>query len=73
MSTFVVTVTLLDSDRELADESDEIEVHPQDMHVLIIDDDKVACEHARLVLGQAGINSEIALSGKEALENLIRD
>ena len=38
------------------------------MSVLIVDDDPVACEHARLVLEKAGIASEIATSGAEAIE-----
>ena len=39
-----------------------------DLSVLIIDDDPVACEHAKLVLGKAGISSEAASSGPEAIE-----
>lgn len=65
-STFVVTVTLMDSDRKNAEETEEI--RPQDMSVLIVDDDPIACEHAQLVLGKAGISSEIAASGTEAIE-----
>ena len=65
-TTFTVTVTLLDSDKK-ADGSD-IEVRPQDMSVLVIDDDPIACEHAKVILGQAGIFTETATSGKEALE-----
>ena len=65
---FTVTITLMDSDRELSDENREIDIRPQDLSVLIIDDDKVACDHAKLVLDQAGIKSEYALSGKEAIE-----
>ena len=38
------------------------------MSVLIIDDDEIACEHARLVLEKAGIAAEIAMSGPEAIE-----
>ena len=38
------------------------------MSVLIIDDDPVACEHAKLVLEKVGISAEIAESGKQALE-----
>ena len=38
------------------------------MTVLIVDDDPVACEHARLVLKKAGITAEIASSGAEAVE-----
>ena len=38
------------------------------MRVLIVDDDPIACEHARLVLKKAGIAAEIASSGAEAVE-----
>ena len=43
-------------------------IGPEDMSVLIIDDDEIACEHARLVLEKAGIAAEIAMSGPEAIE-----
>ena len=65
-TTFTVTVTLLDS--EHSDGIEETEIRPQEMSVLIIDDDPVACEHAKLVLEKAGIASEIAASGAEAIE-----
>ncbi|MBR1659909.1 MAG: response regulator, partial [Oscillospiraceae bacterium] len=64
-STFTVTVTLRDSDRVSQQSS---ELHPQDMKVLIIDDDPVACEHAKLVLEEVGITSDTCLSGAEALQ-----
>ena len=38
------------------------------MKVLIIDDDKIACEHAQLVLQEVGISSDIAMDGDTALE-----
>ena len=65
-SVFTVTVTLTDSDRKETDDEDEI--RPADMTVLIVDDDPIACEHAKLVLEKAGIASEIAASGLEAVE-----
>ena len=66
-TTFTVTVTLQTTDRK---GSGSIEVRPQDMRVLIIDDDPVACEHAKLVLEEVGIVSDSCFSGKEALEML---
>ena len=66
-STFIVTVTLMDSERNPEEES-YAEIEPQEMSVLIIDDDPVACEHARLVLEKVGIASEIASGGAEAIE-----
>ena len=66
-STFTVVITLTDSDRQ-REENDSIEVQMHEMTVLIVDDDPVACEHARLVLEKAGIASETAGSGGEAIE-----
>ena len=65
-TTFTVTVTLLDSDRN--DEGENGVLRPQEMCVLVIDDDPIACEHAQLILGQVGISCEKALSGAEGLE-----
>ena len=66
-TTFTVTVTLLDSDRTAAGETDG-SLHPDDMCVLVIDDDPVACEHAQIILGQVGIRCEKAASGAEGIE-----
>ena len=38
------------------------------MSVLVIDDDPVALEHARIILGQVGISCDVAESGAEGLE-----
>ncbi|SDB07242.1 response regulator [Butyrivibrio sp. INlla16] len=66
-TTFVVSVTLMDSDRvDTAEDGDEI--NPHEMVVLVVDDDDFACEHAKLELEKVGIASEIAHSGEEALE-----
>ncbi len=65
-TTFVVSITLNDSDRK--DNVDELYIRPGDMAVLIIDDDPVASEHAKLVLEQAGISAEIASGGAEGVE-----
>ena len=62
---FTVTVTLMDSEH---DEADDVEVDVDNMTVLVVDDDPVACEHAKLVLTKAGVASETALSGEEAIE-----
>lgn len=66
-TTFTVSVTLLDSKRQDTVVSVD-EIHPQGMKVLVVDDDSVACEHAKLILERVGIAIEIALSGEEALE-----
>ncbi len=66
-TTFVVAVTL--SDAAYADSGRGMQdVRAEDLCVLIIDDDPVACEHAHMVLENAGIASEIAASGAEAVE-----
>ena len=66
-TTFTVTITLLQANRE-ADEEDEFELHPHEMSVLVIDDDRIACDHAQLILSHLGINCETVLSGEEAVE-----
>ena len=65
-TTFVVTVTLSDSGRAAL--QGEEEIRPDEMTVLIVDDDPVACRHAQLVLEKAGIASELASSGKQAVD-----
>jgi signal transduction histidine kinase/DNA-binding response OmpR family regulator len=66
-SVFTVAVTLRDSERTVDPRHDAL-LRPDEMSVLVIDDDQVACEHARLVLEQIGIACEIAYSGEEAIE-----
>ena len=66
-TTFTVTITLIDCDRKNA-EKEEDTLRPHEMCVLVIDDDPIACEHAQLVLGQIGVNCEMALSGAEGLQ-----
>ena len=66
-TTFTVTVTLTDCERQNIGE-EENTLHPHEMCVLVIDDDPIACEHAQLVLGQVGVNCEKALSGAEGLQ-----
>ena len=65
-TTFFVTVTLTDAAKKSP--TDDIEINPLSMSVLVIDDDPIACDHAKLVLEKTGIAAETALSGKEALE-----
>ena len=66
-TTFLISVTLMDCEKKKSDFED-IEIHPEQMTVLVIDDDEVACEHAKLVLENAGISAEVAFSGKDAIE-----
>ena len=66
-TTFTVTLTLLDTDRQTTVEEEGMP-QPHEMCVLVIDDDPVACEHAQIVLGQVGISCEKALSGLDGIE-----
>ena len=45
-------------------------VNPKDMQILVVDDEEVAAEHARIVLDEAGIKADTCCSGKEALNML---
>ena len=64
---FTVTVTLLDAEQE-TEESDAIEFIPGELNVLVVDDDPIACDHAKLILEKVGIACETAASGAEAVE-----
>ena len=66
-SEFTVNITLRDSEKVDAVQN-ETSINPGDLKVLIVDDDKIACEHAQLVLEEVGISSDIATNGKDALE-----
>ena len=66
-TTFTVTATLMSCDH-IPSSADGTEIHPQELSVLVIDDDPVACEHAQIVLEKAGIAADIALSGTDAIE-----
>ena len=66
-TSFRIIVTLTDCEME-ANKYTDIELQPDQMSVLIIDDDEVACEHARLALEKTGISAETTLSGEEAIE-----
>ena len=65
-TTFTLTVTLANSDRRSEDAAMGV-LRPDELSVLVIDDDPVACEHAQLVLGQVGVNCDVALSGVEGI------
>ena len=68
-TSFAVIVTLLNSDKKNSQDKD-ININPQDINVLVIDDDPIACDHAKLVLDKAGISTETVLSGQEAIEKV---
>ena len=66
-TTFTITLTLLNSERS-DKETNDIEIQTSEMSVLVVDDDEVAMNHAKLVLEKSGISTEVANSGKEAVE-----
>ena len=45
-------------------------IKPNDMRVLIVDDEEIAAEHARLVLDEVGIRADICLTGEDAMQML---
>ena len=62
-----VTITLLDSEK-----NDSVkkmgEVDFKGMTALVVDDDAIACENAKISLGNLGLLCETALSGEQAIE-----
>ncbi len=67
-TTFTITLTLLNSGRTDVVESNDVEIRPSEMSVLVVDDDDVALQHAKVVLEKSGIAVETAPSGREAIE-----
>ena len=45
-------------------------MRPGDMRILVVDDDAIDAEHARIVLDEAGIKADTCFSGREALQLL---
>lgn len=68
-SEFTVNVTLRNSPKSF-DSIKGKKINVSDLKVLIVDDDPVACEHAKLVLEEVGIASETSLTGREAVEKV---
>ena len=64
---FTVVVTLRNCEHSGLDSN---YINFRDLKILVVDDEEVAAEHAKLVLDEAGIKSDIALSGPEALNML---
>ena len=66
---FTVTVTLGESERKnLPTEEDDLV--SKDMSVLVIDDDRIALEHAEIILGQVGVSCDTAESGWEGVDKV---
>jgi PAS domain S-box-containing protein len=64
-SAFTVTITLRNVDHK--DYEQQI-LDPHKMKVLIVDDDKIALEHGRMVLEEAGMVTDVCSSGREAIK-----
>ena len=64
---FTVIVTLNNCDQESVD---DLFINPNDMRVLVVDDEEIAAEHARIVLDEAGIKADTCLDGRTALHML---
>ena len=67
-SVFTVTVDLVPSARE-AQLEQGVRL-PENLRVLVADDDAIACEHARSVLQSLGIEADTAESGSDALAKM---
>ena len=66
-SVFTVTVSM----KNCEDQSKQLDhISAADLRVLVVDDDPVALEHARMVLDGAGIAADVCPSGQEALHML---
>ena len=65
---FTVAVTLRKGDRK--DQEHTGEIDPKAMYILVVDDNPIEAEHARLVLEEAGIRADSCTSGQEALRKL---
>ncbi len=65
---FTVTVTLLRADGKPTEEIGEIDPHA--LFVLVVDDNPIEAEHAKMVLEEAEIRSDFCTSGQEALEKM---
>ena len=68
-TTFTVTVTLTNSENANVKIRD-FSLDPKTLKILVIDDDEVALKHAQIVLDEIGSESDIALSGEEAIEKI---
>ena len=68
-TTFTVKVTLGESDRNYSGAASDDSI-PEEMRVLVIDDDRIALEHAEIILDQIGIQCDTAESGWEGVDKV---
>ena len=64
---FTVVITLTNCEHQY---STTKYMNPKDMRILVVDDEEIAAEHARIVLDEAGISADTCYSGQEALNML---
>ena len=64
---FTVVITLNNCEHQFSSTNF---VNPKDMRILVVDDEEIAAEHARIVLDEAGIKADTCYSGQEALKML---
>ena len=66
-SEFTVVVTLTNCEHQGPATS---YVNPKDMRILVVDDEEIAAEHARIVLDEVGLKADTCYSGQAALQML---
>ena len=69
-STFTVTVTLKASGRSVHQEHGH--VLPENLRVLIVDDNAIACEQAEMVASDIGIKADVVMTGEDALGRVLK-
>ena len=65
---FVVTVVLQNTEQQ--DDSFDRKLDLNILNILVVDDDPIEGEHAKLILGEVGIRAESCTSGQEALRKI---
>ena len=67
-SVFTVVVTLRNAQNQRKDIENAVDLNK--MRVLVVDDEEISAEHARMVLDEIGIRTDVCMSGAEALRML---
>ncbi len=65
---FTVVVTLKNCEDPSLAPKDSVDASR--LHVLVVDDEAIAAEHARMILEEAGIRADVCAGGEEALQML---
>ena len=65
---FTVTVTLKNCERQSDEKGNAVDAGK--LRVLVVDDEEIAAEHARMVLDEAGIRADVCCSGEAAIHML---